>query len=68
MNADAQQNAERGPVIDFPICMVAPLLIADYRSGEFESRSVMFRVLASFIFSLVMSYTAVKGLLDLVSG
>ncbi len=30
----------------FPICMVAPLLIGDYRNGGFESRSVLFRVLA----------------------
>jgi Mn2+/Fe2+ NRAMP family transporter len=29
----------------FPICMVAPLLISDYRKGEFDSRSTLFRVL-----------------------
>lgn len=29
----------------FPICMVAPLLISDYRKGEFDSRSNVFRVL-----------------------
>lgn len=31
----------------FPILMVAPLLIGDYRSGEFESRSTLFRVLTA---------------------
>jgi manganese transport protein len=30
----------------FPICMVAPLVIGDYRNGKFESRSTLFRVLA----------------------
>ncbi len=29
----------------FPICMVAPLLISDYRRGEFDSHSTLFRVL-----------------------
>ncbi len=29
----------------FPIAMVAPLLIADYRSGELDTRSTLFRVL-----------------------
>ncbi len=29
----------------FPICMVAPLLIGDYRKGEFDSRSRTFRAL-----------------------
>ena len=30
----------------FPACMIAPLLIGDYRDGEFESRSKLFRILA----------------------
>lgn len=30
----------------FPACMIAPLLIGDYRNGAFESRSTLFRVLA----------------------
>ncbi|MBN1345091.1 MAG: Nramp family divalent metal transporter [Phycisphaerae bacterium] len=30
----------------FPIAMVAPLLVADYRSGELQTRSSLFRVLA----------------------
>ncbi len=29
----------------FPICMVAPLLISDYRKGEFDSHSALFRIL-----------------------
>jgi len=29
----------------FPICMVAPLLISDYRKGEFDSGSKLFRIL-----------------------
>ena len=29
----------------FPICMVAPLLISDYRKGEFDSSSRLFRIL-----------------------
>ena len=29
----------------FPICMVAPLMVGDYRNGEFESRSKLFRIL-----------------------
>jgi Mn2+/Fe2+ NRAMP family transporter len=29
----------------FPICMVAPLLISDYRKGEFDGKSKMFRIL-----------------------
>ncbi|MCF7849140.1 MAG: Nramp family divalent metal transporter [Kiritimatiellales bacterium] len=31
----------------FPICMVAPLLISDYRKGEFDSRSKLFRILCA---------------------
>lgn len=31
----------------FPVCMVAPLLVADYRKGEFDSRSKLFRTLAA---------------------
>jgi Mn2+/Fe2+ NRAMP family transporter len=31
----------------FPVCMVAPLLVADYRKGEFDSRSKLFRILAA---------------------
>jgi manganese transport protein len=31
----------------FPICMVAPLLISDYRKGEFDSRSRLFRILCA---------------------
>ncbi|MBC2594067.1 Nramp family divalent metal transporter [Ruficoccus amylovorans] len=31
----------------FPICMVAPLLISDYRNGSFDSRSPMFRTLCA---------------------
>jgi manganese transport protein len=31
----------------FPICMVAPLLINDYKAGEFDSRSRLFRVLCA---------------------
>ncbi len=30
----------------FPICMVAPLLVGDYRKGDFDSRSKLFRILA----------------------
>lgn len=30
----------------FPICMVAPLLVGDYRKGEFDSRSRVFRALS----------------------
>lgn len=30
-----------------PICMVAPLMVADFRNGRFESRSRLFRVLAA---------------------
>ena len=30
----------------FPVLMVAPLLIADYRSGQFDIRSTLFRVFA----------------------
>lgn len=29
----------------FPICMVAPLLVSDYRKGEFDSGSKLFRIL-----------------------
>lgn len=31
----------------FPICMVAPLLVSDYRKGEFDSRSKLFRILCA---------------------
>ncbi len=31
----------------FPIAMVAPLLIADYRSGELDTRSKLFRILTA---------------------
>ena len=31
----------------FPIMMVAPLLIADYRNGQMEPRSPMFRILCA---------------------
>ncbi|MEA2069173.1 MAG: divalent metal cation transporter, partial [Verrucomicrobiota bacterium] len=31
----------------FPICMVAPLLISDYRKGEFDGQSKMFRILCA---------------------
>lgn len=31
----------------FPILMVAPLLIGDYRAGEFDSRSAVFRTLTA---------------------
>lgn len=31
----------------FPICMVAPLLVSDYRRGEFDSRSKLFRILTA---------------------
>jgi Mn2+/Fe2+ NRAMP family transporter len=31
----------------FPVLMVAPLLIADYRKGELDVRSKMFRILAA---------------------
>ena len=31
----------------FPILMVAPLLVADYRKGEFDTRSRQFRVLTA---------------------
>lgn len=31
----------------FPICMVAPLLVSDYRNGEFDSRSKLFRILCA---------------------
>ncbi|MCF7817313.1 MAG: Nramp family divalent metal transporter [Kiritimatiellales bacterium] len=31
----------------FPICMVAPLLVSDYRKGEFDSGSKLFRILCA---------------------
>jgi len=31
----------------FPVLMVAPLLIADYRKGELDMRSILFRILAA---------------------
>ena len=31
----------------FPIAMVCPLLVADYRSGELDTNSLQFRVLAA---------------------
>jgi Mn2+/Fe2+ NRAMP family transporter len=31
----------------FPACMIAPLLINDYRRGEFDSRSALFRILCA---------------------
>lgn len=38
-----------------PICMVAPLLIADYRKGEFDSRSKLFRTLCAFACLLALA-------------
>lgn len=45
MNSTANRDTAAGLSSVFPILMVAPLLVGDWRSGRMETRSATFRVL-----------------------